>query len=157
VFLCLEIFHILDCIMFCRINMPVMATLMSRQHLLTYIYLLVYISLSSGVILYNKVRVLGFPNEFFRLFFLIYLLLWYVLLILFPFVDIGLLQWVLSTLYFNFPFPITLTMIHMAFSGGVAFFLIRVLKVRVCLSLSNHDFWLAFSQYTLAFLEIWLN
>lgn len=39
------------------------------------------------------------------------------------------MQWVLSPKYFNFPFPITLTMIHMGFSGAVAFFLIRVLKV----------------------------
>ncbi|KAA8549027.1 hypothetical protein F0562_000711 [Nyssa sinensis] len=65
--------------------------MISRQLLLTYLYLLVYILLSSGVILYNK--------------------------------------WVLSPKYFNFPFPITLTMIHMGFSGMVAFFLIRVLKV----------------------------
>ncbi|XP_019422199.1 PREDICTED: probable sugar phosphate/phosphate translocator At3g17430 [Lupinus angustifolius] len=71
--------------------MGITSTMMTRQHVLTYMYLLVYISLSSGVILYNK--------------------------------------WVLSTLYFNFPFPITLTMIHMAFSGAVAFVLIRVLKV----------------------------
>ncbi|WVZ05908.1 hypothetical protein V8G54_019254 [Vigna mungo] len=70
-----------------------MATMgiVTKQHLLTYMYLLVYITLSSGVILYNK--------------------------------------WVLSTLYFNFPFPITLTMIHMAFSGGLAFLLVRVFKV----------------------------
>ncbi|CAN6475540.1 unnamed protein product [Victoria cruziana] len=59
--------------------------------MLTYLYLLIYILLSSGVILYNK--------------------------------------WVLSPKYFNFPFPITLTMIHMAFSGGIAFILVRVLKV----------------------------
>ncbi|KAI4372523.1 hypothetical protein MLD38_010743 [Melastoma candidum] len=59
--------------------------------LLTYLYLFIYISLSSGVILYNK--------------------------------------WVLSPKYFNFPLPITLTMIHMAFSGGVAFLLVRVFKV----------------------------
>uniref|UniRef100_A0A5B7AGR1 Sugar phosphate transporter domain-containing protein n=1 Tax=Davidia involucrata TaxID=16924 RepID=A0A5B7AGR1_DAVIN len=65
--------------------------MISKQLLLTYLYLLVYILLSSGVILYNK--------------------------------------WVLSPKYFNFPFPITLTMIHMGFSGMVAFFLIRVLKV----------------------------
>ncbi|KAK7821486.1 probable sugar phosphate/phosphate translocator At3g17430 [Quercus suber] len=65
--------------------------MLNREHLLTYIYLLVYILLSSGVILYNK--------------------------------------WVLSTRYFNFPYPITLTMIHMGFSGVVAFFLIRVFKV----------------------------
>ncbi|XP_019418680.1 PREDICTED: probable sugar phosphate/phosphate translocator At3g17430 [Lupinus angustifolius] len=71
--------------------MGITSTMMTTQHMLTYMYLLVYISLSSGVILYNK--------------------------------------WVLSTLYFNFPFPITLTMIHMAFSGAVAFVLIRVLKV----------------------------
>ncbi|XP_018850526.1 probable sugar phosphate/phosphate translocator At3g17430 [Juglans regia] len=57
----------------------------------TYLYLLTYILLSAGVILYNK--------------------------------------WVLSTKYFNFPFPITLTMIHMGFSGAVAFFLVRVFKV----------------------------
>ncbi|KAI3459844.1 hypothetical protein Pfo_016507 [Paulownia fortunei] len=65
--------------------------MISRQLLLTYLYLLVYILLSSGVILYNK--------------------------------------WVLSPKYFNFPLPITLTMIHMGFSGLVAFFLIRVFKV----------------------------
>ncbi|CAO2817828.1 unnamed protein product [Amaranthus hypochondriacus] len=58
---------------------------------LTYLYLLIYILLSSGVILYNK--------------------------------------WVLSPKYFNFPFPITLTMVHMGFSGLVAFFLVRVFKV----------------------------
>ncbi|KAJ6810157.1 putative sugar phosphate/phosphate translocator [Iris pallida] len=63
----------------------------NRQLLLTYLYLLIYICLSSGVILYNK--------------------------------------WVLSPKYFKFPFPITLTMIHMGFSGVVAFFLVRVLKV----------------------------
>ncbi|CAA7394940.1 unnamed protein product [Spirodela intermedia] len=39
------------------------------------------------------------------------------------------LQWVLSPKYFNFPFPITLTMIHMGFSGVVAFLLVRVFKV----------------------------
>lgn len=38
-------------------------------------------------------------------------------------------KWVLSVKYFNFPYPITLTMIHMGFSGAVAFFLVRVLKV----------------------------
>ncbi|KAG5555398.1 hypothetical protein RHGRI_012815 [Rhododendron griersonianum] len=37
--------------------------------------------------------------------------------------------WVLSPKYFNFPFPITLTMIHMGFSGAVAFLLVRVFKV----------------------------
>ncbi|KAL2485342.1 putative sugar phosphate/phosphate translocator [Abeliophyllum distichum] len=65
--------------------------MVSKQHLLTYLYLLAYILLSSGVILYNK--------------------------------------WVLSPKYFNFPFPITLTMIHMGFSSLVAFFLIRVFKI----------------------------
>ncbi|KAH9619120.1 hypothetical protein KSS87_017261 [Heliosperma pusillum] len=39
------------------------------------------------------------------------------------------MEWVLSTNYFNFPFPITLTMVHMGFSGVVAFFLVRVFKV----------------------------
>ncbi|GAA0161057.1 secondary carrier transporter [Lithospermum erythrorhizon] len=63
----------------------------NKQLVLTYLYLLIYILLSSGVILYNK--------------------------------------WVLSPKYFNFPFPITLTMIHMGFSGLVAFLLIRVFKV----------------------------
>ncbi|CAI9761672.1 unnamed protein product [Fraxinus pennsylvanica] len=38
-------------------------------------------------------------------------------------------KWVLSPKYFNFPFPITLTMIHMGFSSLVAFFLIRVFKI----------------------------
>ncbi|XP_012573315.1 probable sugar phosphate/phosphate translocator At1g48230 isoform X2 [Cicer arietinum] len=38
-------------------------------------------------------------------------------------------KWVLSPKYFNFPLPITLTMIHMVFSGAVAFFLVRVFKV----------------------------
>ncbi|KAA8528170.1 hypothetical protein F0562_035579 [Nyssa sinensis] len=65
--------------------------MINKSLLLTYLYLLIYILLSSGVILYNK--------------------------------------WVLSPKYFNFPFPITLTMIHMGFSGVVAFFLIRVFKV----------------------------
>ncbi|KAE8666287.1 Glutaredoxin-C8 [Hibiscus syriacus] len=37
-------------------------------------------------------------------------------------------EWVLSPKYFNFPFPMTLIMIHMAFSGIVAFFLVRVFK-----------------------------
>ncbi|KAL6344023.1 hypothetical protein AAG906_027796 [Vitis piasezkii] len=65
--------------------------MINKPLVLTYLYLLIYIVLSSGVILYNK--------------------------------------WVLSPKYFNFPFPITLTMIHMGFSGAVAFFLVRVLKV----------------------------
>ncbi|KAK4744571.1 hypothetical protein SAY87_010883 [Trapa incisa] len=65
--------------------------MISKPLLLTYLYLLIYILLSSGVILYNK--------------------------------------WVLSPKYFNFPLPITLTMIHMGFSGAVAFFLVRVFKV----------------------------
>ncbi|KAE8712979.1 putative sugar phosphate/phosphate translocator [Hibiscus syriacus] len=65
--------------------------MINKALVLTYFYLLIYILLSSGVILYNK--------------------------------------WVLSPKYFNFPFPITLTMIHMAFSGLVAFFLVRVFKV----------------------------
>ncbi|KAI4998443.1 hypothetical protein ZWY2020_053785 [Hordeum vulgare] len=65
--------------------------MISRQLLLTYLYLLIYICLSSGVILFNK--------------------------------------WVLSPKHFKFPFPITLTMIHMAFSGVVTFFLVRVFKV----------------------------
>ncbi|XP_014496379.1 probable sugar phosphate/phosphate translocator At3g17430 [Vigna radiata var. radiata] len=79
-----------------------MATMgiVTKQHLLTYMYLLVYITLSSGVILYNK--------------------------------------WVLSTLYFNFPFPITLTMIHMAFSGGLAFLLVRVFKVVSPIKMTFH-------------------
>ncbi|KAE8707883.1 putative sugar phosphate/phosphate translocator [Hibiscus syriacus] len=38
------------------------------------------------------------------------------------------IQWVLSPKYFNFLFPMTLTMIHMAYSGIVAFFLVRVFK-----------------------------
>ncbi|KAH1216496.1 putative sugar phosphate/phosphate translocator [Glycine max] len=38
-------------------------------------------------------------------------------------------KWVLSPKYFNFPLPISLTMIHMGFSGAVAFFLVRVFKV----------------------------
>lgn len=65
--------------------------MITKSLVLTYCYLLIYISLSSGVILYNK--------------------------------------WVLSTMHFNFPYPITLTMIHMAFSGAVAFVLVRVFKV----------------------------
>jgi hypothetical protein len=59
--------------------------------ILTYFYLLLYIVLSTVVILYNK--------------------------------------WVLSTKHYGFPYPITLTMIHMAFSGSVAFILVRVFKV----------------------------
>ncbi|KAJ6897748.1 hypothetical protein NC652_024538 [Populus alba x Populus x berolinensis] len=65
--------------------------MVNKPLVLTYLYLLIYVLLSSGVILYNK--------------------------------------WVLSPKYFNFPLPITLTMIHMGFSGAVAFFLIRVFKV----------------------------
>ncbi|KAK1270384.1 putative sugar phosphate/phosphate translocator [Acorus gramineus] len=65
--------------------------MINKELVLTYLYILIYILLSSGVILYNK--------------------------------------WVLSPKYFDFPFPITLTMIHMGFSGVVAFFLIRVFKV----------------------------
>ncbi|KAG7029035.1 putative sugar phosphate/phosphate translocator, partial [Cucurbita argyrosperma subsp. argyrosperma] len=65
--------------------------MINRPLVLTYLYLFIYILLSSGVILYNK--------------------------------------WVLSPKYFNFPLPITLTMIHMGFSGAVAFFLVRVFKV----------------------------
>ncbi|KAJ7517628.1 hypothetical protein O6H91_21G032200 [Diphasiastrum complanatum] len=38
-------------------------------------------------------------------------------------------KWVLSTKHFGFPFPITLTMLHMGFSGSVAFILVRILKV----------------------------
>ncbi|XAR56937.1 hypothetical protein NMG60_11024908 [Bertholletia excelsa] len=68
-----------------------MGKMINKSLLLTYLYLLIYVLLSSGVILYNK--------------------------------------WVLSPKYFNFPFPITLTMIHMGFSGVVAFFLVRVFKV----------------------------
>ncbi|KAI3469215.1 hypothetical protein Pfo_025878 [Paulownia fortunei] len=65
--------------------------MINRSLALTYLYLLIYITLSSGVILYNK--------------------------------------WVLSPTYFNFPFPITLTMLHMGFSGAAAFFLVRIFKV----------------------------
>ncbi|XP_065866199.1 probable sugar phosphate/phosphate translocator At1g48230 [Euphorbia lathyris] len=65
--------------------------IVNKPLVLTYLYLLIYVVLSSGVILYNK--------------------------------------WVLSPKYFNFPYPITLTMIHMAFSGGVAFVIVRVFKV----------------------------
>lgn len=72
----------------------------NRQLLLTYLYLLIYICLSSGVILYNK--------------------------------------WVLSPKYFKFPLPITLTMIHMGFSGAVAFFLVRVLKVVAPVKMTLH-------------------
>ncbi|KAK7337580.1 hypothetical protein VNO77_18162 [Canavalia gladiata] len=89
-----------ECIDLCWVDMAVAVKMVTKQNLLTYIYLLVYISLSSGVILYNK--------------------------------------WVLSTLYFNFPFPITLTMIHMAFSGAVAFLLIRVLKVVSPIKMTFH-------------------
>ena len=108
--------------------------MINRQHFLTYIYLLVYIMLSSGVILYNKVRhshyVMNhsyFFSSFFNL--KIYIVNNECYLLLIP------LQWVLSTKYFNFPYPITLTMIHMGFSGVVAFFLIRVFKVRTLFEL----------------------
>ncbi|KAI0498266.1 hypothetical protein KFK09_021507 [Dendrobium nobile] len=65
--------------------------MITKQILLTYLYLLIYICLSSGVILYNK--------------------------------------WVLSPKHFKFPFPITLTMIHMGFSAFVAVILVRVFKI----------------------------
>lgn len=84
----------------------------------TYLYLLMYILLSSGVILYNKVLIC-FPIWLLPLLVCVCTwLLW-----------ISVVQWVLSPKYFNFPFPITLTMIHMGFSGTVAFFLVRVFKV----------------------------
>ncbi|GJN23609.1 hypothetical protein PR202_gb11273 [Eleusine coracana subsp. coracana] len=74
--------------------------MISRQLLLTYLYLLIYVCLSSSVILFNK--------------------------------------WVLSPKYFKFPFPITLTMIHMAFSGIVTFFLVRVFKVVTPVKMTFH-------------------
>lgn len=93
--------------------------MMNRTLFFTYLYLLIYILLSSGVILYNKVAfflsLIGFLS--------------------YDFVQkherfcFCFCQWVLSPKYFNFPFPITLTMIHMGFSGLVAFFLVRVFKV----------------------------
>ena len=108
---------------FCRNCSP--DTMLNREHLLTYIYLLVYILLSSGVILYNKVR----HSVFSALFVLsCFCFKYWIMNITLLFVH---LQWVLSTKYFNFPYPITLTMIHMGFSGVVAFFLIRVFKVRI--------------------------
>ena len=55
----------------------------------TYSYVGLWISLSAGVILYNK--------------------------------------YVLTS--FGFPFPVTLTMIHMAFCSVLAFVIVRVLKV----------------------------
>ncbi|KAL3621635.1 hypothetical protein CASFOL_036547 [Castilleja foliolosa] len=81
----------------------------SRQILLTYLYLFVYVLLSSGVILYNK--------------------------------------WVLSPEYFNFPFPITLAIIHMAFSGMVAFFLIRVFKVVSPVKMTFEILWFGNTAY----------
>ncbi|OWM67387.1 hypothetical protein CDL15_Pgr000839 [Punica granatum] len=39
-------------------------------------------------------------------------------------------KWVLSVKYFNFPFPITLAVIQMAFRGSVAFIFVHVFKVR---------------------------
>lgn len=57
------------------------------------------------------------------------------------------LQWVLSPKYFNFPLPITLTMIHMGFSGLVAFFLIRVFKVKVIFKVPVY--WSVYSLYDL--------
>ena len=60
-----------------------------QDALLTYSYVGAWISLSAGVILYNK----------------------YVLV------------------YFGFPFPIALTMIHMAFCSFLAFVIVRVLKL----------------------------
>lgn len=101
---------------------------MVNKHVgLTYFYLLIYIALSSGVILYNKV----IDQD-------LYTIIPFILNFLDP---QGLThelvcscsccaQWVLSVKYFNFPFPITLTMIHMGFSGVAAFFLVHVFKVR---------------------------
>ncbi|KAA0052158.1 putative sugar phosphate/phosphate translocator [Cucumis melo var. makuwa] len=91
--------------------------MINRPLVLTYLYLLVYILLSSGVILYNK--------------------------------------WVLSPKYFNFPLPITLTMIHMGFSGAVAFFLVRVFKVWLYL---KSIYWLfgntAYLHISVAFIQM---
>lgn len=115
--------------------------MIGRQHLLTYIYLLVYILLSSGVILYNKVRhcmiLLHDPEPFSAPFVFFYIGFWFLIYkIKKQILTLRIhLQWVLSTKYFNFPYPITLTMIHMGFSGAVAFFLIRIFKVGCCLNL----------------------
>eukprot|EP00897_Mesotaenium_endlicherianum_P005956 jgi/Mesen1/5389/ME000268S04586 len=57
----------------------------------TYVYLAVYITLSSGQIFFNK--------------------------------------WILSSAYYNFPYPVALTMIHMIFSSVLCFFVFRVFKI----------------------------
>ncbi|RXH71764.1 hypothetical protein DVH24_025265 [Malus domestica] len=104
-----------------------MPKMISKPLLLTYFYLFIYILLSSGVILYNKVL----PPQYFiciscpLLICLFISTLWSSIVYM---VKLK-LKWVLSPKYFNFPLPITLTMIHMGFSGLVAFFLVRVFKV----------------------------
>jgi hypothetical protein len=97
--------------------------MINKTLLLTYLYLLIYILLSSGVILYNKVLTLSF----------LFYVLFHTQNSNYQFCVCECpnlcLQWVLSPKYFNFPLPITLTMIHMGFSGAVAFMLVRVFKV----------------------------
>lgn len=38
-------------------------------------------------------------------------------------------KWVLSSKYMNFPYPVTLTLLHMVFSSVLCFFVVKVLKV----------------------------
>lgn len=110
--------------------------MINKTLLFTYLYLLVYILLSSGVILYNKVPI-SLSIWVLGAHLCVSSLLW-----------ISAVQWVLSPKYFNFPFPITLTMIHMGFSGAVAFFLVRVFKVWLsCAGLRLQNlcwFWVCF-------------
>ncbi|TVU45501.1 hypothetical protein EJB05_04990, partial [Eragrostis curvula] len=106
--------------------------MISRQLVLTYLYLLIYICLSSGVILFNKV---GFFSSQCGVY-------WCLCVcragFYFDWAWAYLLVWVLSPKYFKFPFPITLTMIHMAFSGIVTFFLVRVFKVVTPVKMTFH-------------------
>lgn len=105
--------------------------MINRQLLLTYLYLLVYVTLSSGVILYNKVcdLSLGLWPLFISFISVVTLKLSVMIVNYSRLAFSAHAQWVLSPKYFNFPFPITLTMIHMGFSGAVAFLLIRIFKV----------------------------
>ncbi len=117
--------------------------------ILTYFYLLLYIVLSTVVILYNKVFCCSslIPCWSFRtsetpptrlkckvvhLSRCLICLQWVIFVQLCGIAKVEFccnLQWVLSTKHYGFPYPITLTMIHMAFSGSVAFILVRVFKV----------------------------
>ncbi|KAG5000503.1 hypothetical protein JHK87_021575 [Glycine soja] len=109
---------------------------LKNRNFLTYAYILLYITLSSGQIFFNKVTVYHFKLS-------------HSLLRLFPselrenalshryrgngFVLIFKARircsWVLSSKEINFPYPLGLTLLHMVFSSVLCFVLTKILKV----------------------------